>query len=195
MDMVKKNSLPEQLAHTDTHTQPSFSWKNRLRRGLWNIVYLLFFVPSPRCCHFWRAWLLRCFGAQLGKGCHIYPNVQIWDPRHLICHDYVGVGDRVILYNIANIELHNRVVISQGSHICTGTHDYEDMHFPVIAHPITIQQEAWIGAESFLLPGIIIGEGAVIGARSLVTHNMPAWMVCVGHPCRPIKSRCFKRSP
>lgn len=178
----------------DSHIHPSFSWKNRLLRGVWNIVYIILFWPSPRFCHRWRAWILRFFGAKIGKGCHIYPDVQIWAPWNLICHDYVGVGDRAILYNMAQIELGERVVISQGAHLCTGTHDYQNKNFPVITSPITIGQESWIGAEAFILPGITIEEGVVVGARSVVTHNMPAWMICVGHPCKPIHKRILNQT-
>jgi putative colanic acid biosynthesis acetyltransferase WcaF len=51
----------------------------------------------------------------------------------------------------------------------------------------------WIAAEAFIHPGITIGEGCVIGARSVVTKDMPAWMVCSGHPCKPLKERTMEK--
>jgi putative colanic acid biosynthesis acetyltransferase WcaF len=80
-------------------------------------------------------------------------------------------------------------VISQGTHLCTGTHDYNKPEFPLVTAPISVGNEAWLAAECFVLPGVEIGEGAVIGARSVVTTNIPSWMVCAGHPCKPIKPR------
>ncbi len=175
-----------------THTSPSFSRRNRAGRVLWSIVNALLFRPSPRPFHAWRAMLLRMFGAKIGRDCHIYPRVVIWAPWNLVCGDEVGVADGVILYSQARILLGDRCVISQGSHLCTGTHDYTSPRFPLIAQPIQVGECAWICAESFVHPGVTIGAGAVIGARSVVTHDLPEWMVCAGHPCRPLKPRAMQ---
>lgn len=166
-----------------------FSFGNRLARVLWGIAYVLLFRFSPRPCHAWRAFVLRCFGAKLGRDCHIYPRVEIWAPWNLECGDNVGVGDRAILYNQARIQLGSDVVISQGAHLCTGTHDYHCPNFTLRTAPIVVKPKAWLCAEVFVHPGITIGGGAVIGARAVVTRNMPDWMVCAGHPCEPIKPR------
>ena len=109
--------------------------------------------------------------------------------------DYSGMADRVICYSMAQIKIGRKVVISQGSHLCSGTHDYEDPLFQLYAEPITISAHAWIAAESFIGPGVTIGEGAVIGARSVVVKDMPAWKVCAGNPCKPIKARIFRPRP
>jgi len=137
--------------------------------------------------------VLRCFGAKLGRGCHIYPQVIIWAPWNLHCQNYVGIADRAILYNQALVSLGENVVISQGAHVCTGTHDYEDEYFSLITKPIFIGPNVWIGAEAFILPGITVGEGAVVGARSVVTKDIPSWTVCAGHPCKIIKNRILRK--
>jgi putative colanic acid biosynthesis acetyltransferase WcaF len=178
----------------DTHSKPSFSLKNRLLRAVWQTVSLLMFRFSPRPFHAWRAAILRIFGAKIGKGCHIYPGVRIWAPWNLICDEEVGVGDGAYLYNQAPIRLGRRAVVSQGAQLCTGTHDYEDPGFPLVARPIAVGALAWIAAEAFVHPGVTIGEGAVIGARSVVTKDMPAWTVCAGHPCKPLKPRAFRKA-
>ena len=173
-------------------TGPSFTIRNRLARVAWGIVCALLFRPSPRPFHAWRRWLLMLFGARIAKGCHIYPGVRIWAPWNLTCGEETGVGDGAILYSQAHITLGKRVVISQGAHLCTGTHDYESEGFELFAKPITVGDHAWIAAESFVHPGVTVGEGAVIGARSVVTRDVPAWMVCAGNPCKPIKPRTMK---
>lgn len=177
---------------TDTHIG-RFSWRNRLARVAWHSVYILLFRPSPRPLHAWRAFLLRRFGARIAPGCHIYPKAVVWAPWNLVCQEAAGVADGAILYNQALITLGKRSVVSQGSHLCTGTHDYESATFELHAKAISVGDDAWIAAESFVHPGINIGEGAVIGARSVVTKDMPAWMVCAGHPCKPIKPRLGSR--
>ena len=175
--------------HMASATSP-FSWRHRVGRALWNLCWLFVFRPSPRPCHAWRTWLLRRFGAQIGRQCHIYPLARIWAPWNLICHDHACVADHAILYNQAVIRLGEHSVVSQGAHLCTGTHDYQSPHFELVSHPITVEDQVWLAAECFLLPGVTIGAGAVIGARAVVTKSMPPGMVCAGHPCVPIKPRC-----
>lgn len=180
--------MPED-SRRSAHTDPSFSLGNRFARTVWGMVCALFFRPTPRPCHAWRRFVLRIFGAKLGGNCHIYPKAIIWAPWNLVCGCEVGIANDAIIYNQALVTLGNRCVISQGSHLCTGTHDYESPGFELYAKPITIGAHAWVAAECFVHPGITIGEGTVIGARSVVTRDMPAWMVCAGNPCEPRKSR------
>jgi putative colanic acid biosynthesis acetyltransferase WcaF len=129
------------------------------------------------------------FGAKLGKGVHVYPNVKIWAPWNIELGDECGIANGVTLYSQGKIRIGKRTVISQGAHLVAGTHDYTKPGFPLITLPISIGDHVWIAAEAFIHPGIKIGEGSVIGARSVVSKNMPAWMVCAGHPCIPLKER------
>lgn len=173
----------------DTLTGPSFPLSNRLARAAWNLVQSTLFRWSPRPFHAWRRFLLRLFGAQIGCAANIYPGVKIWAPWNLAVGNESGCADGCVLYSQGKITLGNRVVISQGAHLCTGSHDYERAGFPLVTAPIRIGDHAWIAAEAFIHPGVRIGEGTVIGARSVVTKDMPDWMVCAGHPCQPLKER------
>lgn len=171
------------------YEQASFSLRNRLARVAWAIVYHGFFRWTPRPLHGLRAVALRCFGARLGRGCHVYPGARIWAPWNLAMDDQSCLADGVICYSMATIRIGARAVVSQGAHLCAGTHDYEDPNFQLYAQPIGIGARAWICTEAFVGPGVEIGEGAVIGARAVVTKSMPAWTVCAGNPCAPIKPR------
>ncbi len=177
------------VAEIDARTQPCFSLRNRLGRVAWGLVYWTLFRPSPRPLHAWRAWLLRCFGARLGGGTHIYPGAVIWAPWNLECGDAVGVASGAILYNQGAIRIGARAVVSQGAHLCSGTHDYEHPGFPLLTRPISIGAEVWLAAECFVHPGVTVGEGAVVGARSVVVKDLPPWMVCAGNPAKPLKPR------
>jgi putative colanic acid biosynthesis acetyltransferase WcaF len=177
----------------NTFEGPSFSLGNRLARVCWWFINILLFRLSPVPFHGWRSFLLRLFGAKIGKNVHIYPGVRIWAPWNLVCGDGVGIGGGAIIYNQGVITLGCRAVVSQGVHLCAGTHDYNHSGHPLITKPIIIGDRVWIAAEAFVHPGITINEGAVIGARSVVTKDMPAWTVCAGHPCKPIKARALLR--
>jgi putative colanic acid biosynthesis acetyltransferase WcaF len=158
-------------------------------RLLWNLTAVVLFRFSPRPLHGWRSFLLRLFGAKVGAGVHVYPNVKIWAPWNIELGDECGIANGVILYSQGKIIIGQKTVVSQGAHLCAGTHDYTMPGFPLITKPIHIGDHVWIAAEVFIHPGITIREGCVIGARSVVTQDMPAWKVCAGHPCRAIKER------
>ncbi|WP_207423421.1 WcaF family extracellular polysaccharide biosynthesis acetyltransferase [Desertivirga brevis] len=177
------------MHNQNTITGPSFSLKNRIARVIWGIVETLFFRSSPRPLHSWRSFLLRLFGAKVGRGVHVYPRVKIWAPWNLVLEDECGIGNGAILYSQGTITIGRRAVVSQGVHLCAGTHDYTHPGFPLITKPIVIGEMAWVAAEAFVHAGVEVGEGSVIGARSVVTKSTPGWMVCAGHPCKPIKAR------
>jgi putative colanic acid biosynthesis acetyltransferase WcaF len=150
------------------------------------------FRPSPRPMHGWRRFLLRIFKAKIGAGVHVYPKVDIWAPWNIELASEAGVANGATLYSQSKIVIGRRAVISQGAYLCTGTHDYEATGFPLITKSILIGDYAWIAAEAFVLPGVTIGTGAVIGARAVVASEMPDWTVCAGHPCKPIKPRLWR---
>ncbi len=177
------------MYNQDTHIGPSFSLRNRFARVIWGVVAAVFFKLSPKPLHRWRAFILRCFGAKIGRGVHVYPDAKIWAPWNLELADECGVANGAILYSQGKITIGYRAVISQGAHLVTGTHDYNKPGFPLITKPIHIGDQAWIAAEAFVHPGVVIGEGCVIGARSVVVKDMPPWTVCAGHPCKPLKER------
>ena len=176
----------------DPFQESFFSIGNRAARFLWGMVWLLLFRPSPRPFHFWRATLLRLFGAKLGKDCHVYPGARIWAPWNLEMGDNASLADGVICYSMAKISLGEKAIVSQGAHLLTGTHDYTDPRFQLLTKPIVIGKQAWLCADSMVLPGVEIGEGAVLGARAVATRNIPAWTLCAGNPCREIKKRELK---
>ena len=178
----------------DPYREPSFTLAHRLRRQAWNIVQALLFSTSPRPLHAWRAWLLRLFGATLGKGCHVYPGVKVWAPWNLKLGSFIGVADGVTLYCMDRIEIGDYAVISQGAYLCGGTHNYNSANFQLLVKPIWIGAHAWICAEAFIHPGVVVPEGVVVGACAVVTKS-PAqpWSVYAGNPAIQVGKRVNSR--
>ncbi len=178
------------IQDNDSYTQASFSLVNRLARMAWGLVWILLFRPSPRPFHRWRSFLLKVFGAKLGHHNHIYPSAKIWAPWNLECDDYVGIADGVIVYNMSVVSIGKYCVISQGAHLCGGSHNYNSRNFQLVARPIKIGDHAWICAEAFLHMGVVIPEGAVIGARSVVSKSPSTpWAVYAGNPIKLVSYR------
>jgi putative colanic acid biosynthesis acetyltransferase WcaF len=165
-----------------------FTLKVKLLRLIWNTCWFLV-KHLPRPASKLRIYLLRAFGAKVGGNCLIEKGVKIWIPWNLEISDFVAIGRNVEIYNYGKVTIGSMTVISQYSYLCTGSHDYTHSHMPLIWEDINIGSECWIASGSWIIPGVSIGNGSIIGARSLVTKNMPAWMVCAGHPCVPIKER------
>ncbi len=177
----------------DPYLQPSFSFTNRVARALWAVVHAILFRPSPRPLHAWRALLLRCFGAKLGRHCHIYPAARIWAPWNLICEDAVGVADEAVIYNPRTVFLGSHCVISQQAYLCGASHDYNHPAFPLISAPIKVGRYAWVCARATVQMGVIVGDGAVLALGGVATRHLDAWAVYGGIPARKTGERV--RSP
>ena len=170
-----------------------FTTAAKLRRFAWEVVWLLAFRPTPRwALHGWRRQLLRWFGAEVGAGCRIAPSCRVWAPWNLVMGEFSALGDGVDCYSMGPITLGSKVAVSQRSFLCAGSHDIRSLSRPLTTGPIVIEDHVWIAAECVVHPDGVIREGAVIGARSVVLKEMPAWSICAGHPCRKIKDRVLK---
>ncbi len=158
-------------------------------RIAWNIVYTMFYRFSPTILHGWRRFLLRCFGARIGPGAHPYPTARVWAPWNLTMGKDSCLGHHANCYSVGPVVLGDGSVVSQNAHLCSASHDYRDPAFPLLVGPIEIGPLAWVAADVFVGPGVTIGEGAVLGARSVVFKDVPAWAVVVGNPAKIIKYR------
>jgi putative colanic acid biosynthesis acetyltransferase WcaF len=164
-------------------------WREAAYRIAWHLVWALACRWTPRQMLRWRAFVLRLFGAEIGTAVLVFGSVRIEFPNRLKLGDYSALGPRVWVYNFSEVDIGHHCLISQDTVLCTASHDYETPNLDFFSKPIRIASESWVAAETFVMPGVTIGQGAVIGARSLVTKDMPEWMVCAGHPCKPIKPR------
>jgi putative colanic acid biosynthesis acetyltransferase WcaF len=175
-----------------TLTTSNITGLNRLGRILWIIVWCVFFRFSPVIFHGWRRFLVRCFGGSIGKGANLYPSAKVWAPWNLIMEENSCLSHGVICYNVASVHLGKNVTVSQYSHLCTATHDYTDQSMALMFAPIRIEDHAWVTADVFVGPGVTIGEGAVINARSSVFSDIEPWTVAKGYPAKSYKKRILK---
>lgn len=168
---------------------PGFRGRSALTVQLWWLVQATLFRCSPQFAYSFRAWLLRLFGAQVGIKTVIRPSVRVTYPWKVQIGDYVWIGDQAELYSLGEIEIGDHAVISQRSYLCAADHDFRRIDFPIQAKKVVVGTQAWLATDVFVAPGVTIGAGSVIGARSSVFKDMPAGMVCMGSPCKPVKPR------
>jgi len=193
---VPRQGTPEAIQDLSAFRLPKgFRGRSLFFVQLWWIVQATVFRWSPLFAFGFRRWLLRRFGAEIGKNVLVPPSATVIYPWRLSIGDNSWIGEGVVLYTVAEIQIGENAVVSQCSYLCTGSHDYSLPSFPTFARKISIESEAWLGAGVFVAPGVTVGQGAVIGARSSVFADMPARMVCFGHPCRPVKERKTRPLP
>lgn len=171
------------------HGGSSFSLGNRAYRAIWIMAWYCLASWNPPICFGWRNFLLRLFGARVGKGARVYGSARIWAPANLVLGAGATIGPQVNIYSIGPVSIGENAIISQGAHICTGTHDIDDPHFQLIARGVTIGAKAWIAAEALIGPGVKIGTNAVLGARGVAFKDLAPDTVYVGNPARPIRNR------
>lgn len=170
----------------------SHSARNKVGRALWGIVWLLLYRPSPKPFHFWRRFLLRVFGARIGRGACPHASARIWAPWNLEMGDYSCLGHHVDCYCVAPVKIGEHATVSQYSFLCTATHELELPDLPLRTAPIVIKERAWVAADVFVGPGVTIGTGAVVAARSSLFRDVPDWMIAMGSPARPVKRRLLR---
>lgn len=182
-------SVPRALDVSKDKCPSPHSLKNKLGRVLWALVWGTLFRWSPRILFGWRRFLLRCFGAKIGKNSRISPSVRVWAPWNLTVGDEVAIAHDVDCYCVDRLTIGDHATVSQYSFLCTASHDISDPHMKLISAPIQIGGQSWVCAGVFVSPGVTIGEGAVAGAMSVVTRDVEPWTVVAGNPARFLKTR------
>jgi putative colanic acid biosynthesis acetyltransferase WcaF len=159
------------------------------KEGLWLIVRLLLFQLCPFSLSALKRTVLRAFGARIGQGVIIKPQVKITFPWKLVVGDYVWFGEECWLLNLERIVIGSNVCISQRAFLCTGNHNYRLPTFDLITKPIAVEDGAWLGAACWVGPGVTVGSHAVLTAGSVVAKSLEPWGIYQGNPAVKVKSR------
>ncbi len=146
-----------------------------------NLFFLNTFLPFPS---FFKAALLRLFGAKIGVSVVIKPFVNIKYPWFLEIGDHCWIGEGVWIDNLILVKIGNNVVLSQGSYLLTGNHDYKKVTFDLILGKVILEDGVWIGAKSIVCPGVICKSHSVLAVGSIATINLEPYMIYQGNPAR-----------
>jgi putative colanic acid biosynthesis acetyltransferase WcaF len=133
--------------------------------------------------------LLRLFGAKIGKGVIIKPNVNIKYPWMLTIEDHCWIGEAVWIDNLDQVTIESHVCVSQGALLLCGNHNYKSPSFDLIVKPIVLKQGAWVGAKSIVGPGVTMFEHAILALGSTATQNLDANSIYRGNPAVKVKHR------
>jgi len=149
------------------------------------IIFKTYLLPSNGI----KAFLLRLFGAKIGKMVELKPCINIKYPWFLEIGDHSWVGEDVWIDNLTFIKIGSNVCISQGAMLLTGNHNYSKTAFDLMVKPIALEDGAWIGAKAVVCPGVIVQSHAVLVVGSIATKNLDPYGVYQGNPAVKIKDR------
>ncbi len=168
------------------------STASKIARVMWNVVWLILFRPTPNRIGIfsaWRVFLLRLFGAKIGKHCVVMNSVLVWQPWKFKMGDYSCLSEGVNCYTVDQITIGNQTTVSREAFLCCASHDVTSPIMELTYAPITIGCNAWLGARAFICPGITVGDGAVVAACGVATKDVEPWTVVGGNSAKVIKKR------
>lgn len=164
----------------------------KIRRGLWYLTNALFFQSALPYPYTIKNSLLRLFGAKVGKGVIIKPNVNIKYPWFLEVENNSWIGEGVWIDNLGKVKIGNNVCISQGAMLLCGNHNYKKETFDLIVGDITLEDGVWVGAKAVICPGVALKIHSVITAGSVVIENTEPYTIYQGNPAQPVRKRLIE---
>lgn len=162
---------------------------NALKGFLWYVINVLFFINPLNPLSSLKVFLLRIFGAKIGKGVIIKPSVNIKYPWKLSIGDHSWIGEKVWIDNLAKVSIGSNCCISQDALLLCGNHNYAKPGFNLITKEIILEDGVWIGAKSIVAPGVRCKSHAVLTVNSVAIKTLEEYSIYRGIPAVKIKDR------
>lgn len=139
--------------------------------------------------HRLRVLALQAWGASIEPGVTIYHGIEVRNAKGLAIGRNSSIGNDAILDARAGLTIGANVNLSTGVQIWTGQHDWEASDFAYVSSPVSIGDRAWLSGRSTVLPGVSIGEGAVLAAGAVASKSIDDYVLAGGVPAKPIGRR------
>jgi len=191
MDPSKKTDTGINLLSTDLSTYNNSWYKpgTAIKRVGWFITQIVFFRNAFLPFYGFKVFLLRLFGAKIGKGVVIKPGVRVKYPWFLEVGDFSWIGENVWIDNLTKVSLGSHVCLSQGALLLCGNHDFKSVSFDLDVRPIILENGVWIGAQGIVVGGVTGYSHAVLTAGSVATKDLEAYSIYQGNPALKIRNR------
>jgi len=160
-----------------------------IKRTIWFFINGLIFINPLVPVNGLKIWLLRLFGAKVGQGVVIKPNVNIKYPWLLTIGNHVWIGEKVWIDSLAPIVIHDHVTLSQGAMLLTGSHNYKAQTFDLMVNKIILEEGVWIGAQAVVCPGVTCYTHSILAVGSVATTNLAPYFIYQGNPAEKKRER------
>lgn len=136
-----------------------------------------------------RLWFTKMLGNRCNSAVALHRGVKLFSTGGIDIAEDTTINRDVTLDGRGQLHIGRHVSISEGVKILTAGHDIDSSDFALRLAPVRISDWVWIGANALIMPGVTIGEGAVVGAGSVVTRDVQPYTVVAGSPARFVRSR------
>jgi len=184
--------MDKQIHSQNTPFDSPWTISQRIKMLLWEHTWLILCSWTPKPANAWRIFILKLFGVKIYGKPFVHQRARIQIPWNLTMHHKSCLGDRANAYTLGKIEISEYTTIAQEAYICTGTHAFDSHTMNLITAPVKIGKNVFVGARAFIMPGVTIGDYAIIGANSLVSKDVAPGIIVGGNPARFIKKREIK---
>jgi len=163
-----------------------------ITRIAWHWVNILVFKTSIFPVYRMKSFLLRLFGAKVGKGVVIKPSVNIKYPWKLEIGNHVWLGEKAWIDNLDLVIIEDHVCISQGAMLLCGNHNYKEPSFDLITGPIYLEEGSWIGAKAVVCPGVTCRNHSILTVGSIASSDLDRYGIYKGNPAAKVKHRVLQ---
>jgi len=171
------------------------SWYNPgglFKRVVWFFVNVCVMQSRMNPFNGLRVFFLKIFGAKVGSGVVIKPNVNIKYPWKLEIGNNVWIGEQVWIDNLGEVKIGDNVCLSQGAMLLCGNHNYKKVEFDLVVGDITLEEGVWIGAHSVVCPGVSCKSHSILSVNSVAVKTLEPYTIYQGNPAIELRKREFK---
>lgn len=159
-----------------------------MKQFLWYFTSVIFLKSALMPVSLVLVFLLKLFGAKIGRDVRIKPGIHIKYPWKLEIGDHSWLADCYI-ENLDWVHIGKNCCISQKATLITGNHNYKKAGFDLMVQPITLEDGVWIGAGSMVGPGVLASSHSVLSLGGVALHNLEAFSIYQGNPAVKIRDR------
>lgn len=164
----------------------------RIKRLLWYFINAFFINCYWNLSSGLKVRILKAFGAHIGKGVMIKPNVNIKRPWRLTIGDYVWIGEGVWIDNNTDVIIQSNCVLSQEAMLLCGNHNYKKKTFDSFPGKIILEEGSWVCARAVVAPGVILHSHAILGVGSVTTNDLDPYTIYQGNPAVAVRNRVIE---
>lgn len=162
---------------------------SKLKRAVWYCFNAFFILNPMNPFGGLKKFVLKIFGAKIGKGVVLKQRINIKYPWMLEIGDHSWIGEGVWIDNLALVKIGAHCCVSQGALLLCGNHNYKKSSFDLIVGEIILEDGSWIGAKGIVTGGVTCQTHSILSAGSVTSKKLAAYQIYRGNPAIKVGER------